>query len=210
MKKVVDKAKWELKTLLDFPIAYTAIAVLIAHFTTNELIQLTIFFLILVIILIKKHDTCIPITFTLILFMLCAFQRAFQTETAANNTAILAYYLLCVGVIAQVIEYIKNPEDEPVEDEKEIMPDIPKDTGSGSISSALKEIIFIIKNTHEKLVGLVKKSISGRNEETSNNRIRDDIYSANHDYSYKPKQYGEIDKKMEDVRKRTIERNGKR
>ncbi len=103
--------KQELKTILDLPILYTAIAVLIAHFTENELIQLVTFSALLLIIIYRKHDSRIPIAFALTLLALCAFQLAFTTETAANSTAILAYYLLCVGVIAQFIEYIKNPED---------------------------------------------------------------------------------------------------
>ena len=103
--------KQELKTILDLPILYTAIAVLIAHSTPNELTQLAAFVILLIIIIIRKHDSRIPIAFALILLALAAFQLAFTTEAAANNTAILAYYLLCVGVIAQFIEYIKNPQD---------------------------------------------------------------------------------------------------
>ena len=101
--------KQELKTILDLPILYTAIAILIAHSTANEHTQLAAFVILLLIIIIRKHDSRIPIAFALILLALCAFQLAFQTESAANSTAILAYYLLCVGVIAQFIEYIKNP-----------------------------------------------------------------------------------------------------
>ncbi len=101
----------ELKSILDLPILYTAIAVLIAHSTPNELTQLAAFIILLLIIIYRKHDSRIPIAFALILLALSAFQLAFMTEVAANNTAILAYYLLCVGVIAQFIEYIKSPED---------------------------------------------------------------------------------------------------
>ena len=64
------------------------------------------------IIVMRKHDSRIPIAFALTLLALAACKLAFTTETAANSTAILAYYLLCVGVIAQFIEYIKNPGDE--------------------------------------------------------------------------------------------------
>ena len=103
--------KQELKTILDLPILYTAIAILIAHSTKSELTQLAAFVILLLIIIYRKHDSRIPIAFALILLMLSAFQLAFQTEAAANATAILAYYLLCVGVIAQFIEYIKNPKN---------------------------------------------------------------------------------------------------
>ena len=108
---MIERAKKEIKSILDLPILYTAIAVLIARFTQNEVAQLSIFIILLIVIIIRKHDSRIPIAFALILLALSAFQLAFMTEVAANNTAILAYYLLCVGVIAQLIEYIKNPED---------------------------------------------------------------------------------------------------
>jgi len=121
--------------------------------------------------------------------MVSAFQLAFASEVGANGTAILAYYLLCVGVVAQFIEYIKNPDDEPVEE----MQDIPKDTGSGS---ALKDLTLIIKNAIEKLTGFIKKSMAALNKKTSN-----DIYSAKHGCSRKPEQYSEPGKKMEDARK---------
>ena len=84
--------KQELKTILDLPVLYTAIAVLIAHSTKNELTQLAAFVILLLIIIIRKHDSRIPIAFALSLLALSAFQLAFTTETAANSTAILAYY----------------------------------------------------------------------------------------------------------------------
>ena len=182
--------KKELKEILDLPILYTAIAILIAHSTQNELTQLAAFAVLLLIIIYRKHDSRIPIAFALILLALSAFQLAFQTEAAANNTAILAYYLLCTGVIAQFIEYIKNPG----EDEKEIMQDTPKDTGS--TTSPLEDIALIIKNAKKKLTALNKKTPGN-------------IYSAKHKYSYKPAQHDDISKKMEDIRKRMIERNRK-
>ena len=119
------------------PLAYTAAAILVANFTDNELLQLGTFFALLLIIVIRKHDSRIPIAYALIMLIISAFQLAFQTgssawidpsgfwgdlllsfqfafltETAANKTVILAYYLLSVGVIAQLIEYMRNPEVE--------------------------------------------------------------------------------------------------
>ncbi|MFH1126517.1 MAG: hypothetical protein ABIG84_04090 [archaeon] len=82
----------ELKTIADLPIINTAIAVLIARFTGSELTQLAIFIILLIIIVTRKHDSRIPIAFALILLAVSAFQLAFATETAANATAILAYY----------------------------------------------------------------------------------------------------------------------
>lgn len=111
MSEYKSKIKEEILSILDIPILYTAIAVLIAHNTTNELTQLSAFVVLLTIIIIRKYDSRVPIAFALILLALAAFQLAFTTEAQANNTAILAYYLLCVGVIAQFIEYLKNPDE---------------------------------------------------------------------------------------------------
>ncbi len=100
MKKHIDKAEnaiQEVLTKVNPPVLYTAIAILAANNTTDEIIQLGIFFILFAIIVIQKHDSRIPIGFALLLLMLSAFQLAFIAETAANNTAIFAYYLLCVG-----------------------------------------------------------------------------------------------------------------
>ncbi len=130
MKKHIDKAEnaiQEVLTKVNPPVLYTAIAILAANNTTDELMQLGIFFILFAIIVIQKHDSRIPIGFALLLLVLSAFQLAFITETAANRSAIFAYYLLCVGVLSQFIEYLRNPEEE--EDNKqaeEKMPDIPR------------------------------------------------------------------------------------
>jgi len=99
--------------------------------------------------------------------------------------------LLCTGVIAQFIEYIKNAG----EDEKEIMQDTPKDTHS--TTSSLEDIALIIKNA--------KKKLTAPNKKTFNN-----IYSAKHNYTYKPAQHDETGKNIKYLRKRTIERSRKR
>lgn len=98
----------EVKSILDLPVLYTAIAVVVAHNTKSELMQLAVFFALLLVIIYRKHDSRIPIAFALTLLVLSAFQLAFATEAAANQTAILAYYLLCTGVLAQLTEYTKS------------------------------------------------------------------------------------------------------
>ncbi|MFH1126511.1 MAG: hypothetical protein V1718_00180 [archaeon] len=181
MKKPID----ELKTILDLPIAITAIAILIARFTENELIQLTTFIILLAIIVIRKQDSRIPIAFALILLMVSAFQLAFQTESAANQTAILAYYLLCVGVLAQFIEYIKNPEDDIIE-EKE---DIPKNLRyeKDQLSDTAKYIVSILKDITGKLKTFIKDAISALKGKLSAKKVQGDMYSSKPDYSHKPK-----------------------
>jgi len=112
--KKKTRAIKEISTIFDLPIFCTALAVAMAHITTDELTQLAVFILLAITILYKKHDSCIPIALALILIVLSAFQLAFASEAAANNTAILAYYLLCVGVITQFIEYIRTPEEKAI------------------------------------------------------------------------------------------------
>ena len=107
----MKKHMHELLNKVNPPVLYTSIAILAANNTSKELIKIGVFFVLFVIIVVQKHDSRIPIGFALILLMLSAFQLAFITETAANRSAIFAYYLLCVGVMAQFIEYIRNPGD---------------------------------------------------------------------------------------------------
>ena len=118
MKKHIDKAEnaiQDLLTKVNPPVLYTAIAILAANYTTNELIQLGVFFILFAIIVIQKHDSRIPIGFALILLVLSASQLAYISETTANRSAIFAYYLLCVGVLTQFIEYLRYPEDENIQ-----------------------------------------------------------------------------------------------
>jgi hypothetical protein len=91
MQKHFKKGINEIKTIIDMPVAYTAAAILIAHDTSDELLQLAF----------QTGSRAWIDSSGFWRDLLLAFQSAFLTETAANRTAILAYYLLCVGVIAQ-------------------------------------------------------------------------------------------------------------
>ena len=110
MEKLFKKRINGLKKIINMPSAYTAAAILIAYNTDDKLLQPGIFFALLLIIVIRRNESRIPTVYALIMFLISAFLLAFQVETAANKTAILGYYLLCAGVIAQFIEYIRNPE----------------------------------------------------------------------------------------------------
>ncbi len=110
MEKIFEKGINELKIFIDMPVSYTAAAILIANNIDNELLQFGTFIVLFLIIVIKKHDSRIPIVYALIMLLISAFILAFQTDTAANKTEIFAYYLFCVGVTVQFIEYIRNPE----------------------------------------------------------------------------------------------------
>jgi uncharacterized membrane protein YhaH (DUF805 family) len=110
MEKFFKKELNNIIIIIDMPLTYTAASILIANNTYDEFLHLIIFYSLLLIIVIRKHDSRIPIAYALIMLLISAVQLAFQNETAANNTAIVVFYLLCVGVIAQLIEYIRNPE----------------------------------------------------------------------------------------------------
>lgn len=57
-----------------------------------------------------KLDSRIPIALALGLLFLTAVTLVWGLESTANQLAIFAYYLLVVGVVLQLIEYIRNPE----------------------------------------------------------------------------------------------------
>ena len=117
MKRLIKKRITEIMTIIGMPSVYTAAAILIAYDSDDGLFQLGTFFVLLLIIVTRKRESRIPIVYALIMLLLCAFELAFRTENAANKSAILAYYLLCVGVITQFIEYMKNPEVDDNNDE---------------------------------------------------------------------------------------------
>jgi hypothetical protein len=61
--------------------------------------------------LIQKFDSRIPIAFALLLLFLTAIILVQGQEKAANQIAIYAYYFLVIGVVQQLIEYIRNPQE---------------------------------------------------------------------------------------------------
>jgi hypothetical protein len=61
--------------------------------------------------LIQKFDSRIPIAFALLLLFLTAITLVQGQEKAANQIAIYAYYFLVIGVVQQLIEYIRNPQE---------------------------------------------------------------------------------------------------
>jgi uncharacterized membrane protein len=57
-----------------------------------------------------KLDSRIPIALALGLLFMTAITLVQGAESSANQLAVFAYYLLVVGVVLQLIEYIRNPE----------------------------------------------------------------------------------------------------
>ncbi len=97
---------------LHIPYILVVIAVVLSKIINSELLTLLIFLALLITYAIKKYDSRIPIAFALLLLVLSAIELAFKSEAAANQIAIYAYYYLVAGVLLQLIEYIRNPEDE--------------------------------------------------------------------------------------------------
>ncbi len=97
-----------LKEFLHVPYLLALAAVAIASLVQSELITLAIFFAVLVIFAIKKYDSRIPIGFALMLLVLAAMELAFASADTANQLAIFAYYCLVVGVLLQLIEYVRE------------------------------------------------------------------------------------------------------
>ncbi|VVB60277.1 Uncharacterised protein [uncultured archaeon] len=102
----------ELTDAVNIPYILVLAAVVIANFTNSEVLTLVTFLALLLIYAIKKYDSRIPVAFALLLLVLSAIELAYRSEELANQIAVYAYYYLVVGVLLQLIEYIRNPGDE--------------------------------------------------------------------------------------------------
>jgi len=110
-KYSAKKGKFDYRSLKEFlhvPYLLVLAAVAVSSIVQSELITLIIFFAVLVIFAIKKYDSRIPIGFALILLVLAAIELAFASADTANQIAIYAYYYLVVGVLLQLIEYVRE------------------------------------------------------------------------------------------------------
>ena len=97
-----------LKNLIHIPYLLVLAAVAIANFTKSEILTLAIFLALLIIFAKQKYDSRIPIGFALLLLVITAFVLAFSSEALANRIAIYSYYYLVVGVVLQLIGYIRE------------------------------------------------------------------------------------------------------
>jgi hypothetical protein len=59
--------------------------------------------------LIFNFNNKIPIVIGLVLLLVCPFLLIFKKEAVANGLAIWAYYFLVIGVVLQLIEFVKSP-----------------------------------------------------------------------------------------------------
>lgn len=110
-RQIQKKKQFDLDSAKEFfhvPYLLVLGAVAISSIVQSEILTLLIFLAVLVIFAIKKYDSRIPIGFALILLVLSAVELAFASEAMANTIAIYAYYYLVVGVLLQLIEYVRE------------------------------------------------------------------------------------------------------
>jgi ABC-type multidrug transport system fused ATPase/permease subunit len=88
--------------------------------------------------LIMHLDSRVPIAFALIFLVACPFLLLFQYQKWAETTAIYAYYFLVIGVILQIIEFIREPKQ--AEDSKEAVVPAKKEAKSVSEGVFLTEV----------------------------------------------------------------------
>lgn len=88
------------------------------RYVEQEAIVLLIFFITLIIYVLRKYDSRILISFAIILLISTAAVLARGLESHAEQIAILAYYFLVVGVVAQFVEYLREGNEKHREDRK--------------------------------------------------------------------------------------------
>ncbi len=103
-----------MKKFLDAPYVLLLVATAISVIVNSEFLTLAIFLAILIIYAKKEYDSRIPIAFGLLLLVSSAIELAFANDGVTNSLAIYSLYYLIAGVLLQLIEYIRNP-DEPYE-----------------------------------------------------------------------------------------------
>jgi len=102
------------ETLLNsMPYFLVLLSILISHFIFkgNDTATFFSFILLAPVYILLKWDGRVPIGYALLMLIVAAVVLAFlRNEALANQLAIYAYWLLVVGVICLIIEYIKEKE----------------------------------------------------------------------------------------------------
>ncbi len=102
------KIKRVIKTTLIIIISIIIIYFMFEYRENEELRTLFIFTLYFILSLIFKIDPRYPVMAAIGCLILAAMLLAFGNETLANKIAIYAYYFLVVGVLLNIVEYIKE------------------------------------------------------------------------------------------------------
>lgn len=95
----------------NLPYILVTASILISHFLFQEDdLKIFISFIVLIpIFAYFKFDNRIPVGYAILLLILAAIVLAFRNnENLANQLAVYAYWLLVVGVIGMLIEYIRE------------------------------------------------------------------------------------------------------
>ena len=98
------------------PFALAILCTASLRFMKQEYLVLSVFLVTLVVYVVRKYDSRILIGFAIILLMSTAVVLVMGLESHAENIAILAYYFLVIGVIAQFIEYLREGNEDSKKD----------------------------------------------------------------------------------------------
>lgn len=73
----------------------------------DELSKFMIFIILLIIYIIKRYDSRILIKFSILFIIFSAAGFILKDEIVANQIVIYSYYFLVIGVILQLVEYVR-------------------------------------------------------------------------------------------------------
>ncbi len=102
------------KTLrIAMPHIVVASSILISHvvFHGEDFPTFISFIVLIPIFVIFKFDGRIPIVYALLVLTIAVIALTFYNETLANLLAIYAYWLLIVGIICLLVEFIKEKNE---------------------------------------------------------------------------------------------------
>ncbi|MDY6864652.1 MAG: flippase [Halobacteriota archaeon] len=90
------------------PYALMIFCIASLRFIEQESLVLMVFIVTLLIYIWRRYDSRILIGFAIVLLMFTAIVLVNGSESYAENIAILAYYSLVIGVIAQLVDYLRE------------------------------------------------------------------------------------------------------
>ena len=80
----------------------------VAKLAESQVLVLSVFMMTLVVYAVRRYNPKILVGIALFLLILCAVQLALMMKTDAEQIAILAYYFLAIGVIGELIEFMRR------------------------------------------------------------------------------------------------------
>ncbi|MDO8634570.1 MAG: hypothetical protein Q7K34_04735 [archaeon] len=92
------------------PLAIILSLLLIIHFFNS--IALITFFVAIVIYIVKKYNSNVPLFISFILFVFAILTAIFEIKLFAEQLAMYGYYFLTITVILNLTEYFKGGKNE--------------------------------------------------------------------------------------------------